>query len=190
MPKYTAQIILSLGANLTSAVGAPLETLLAAVKSLQEHGAVIRKLSEYYHTPAFPAGNGPDYINAALRCSIDWSPEQTLKVMHEIENDMGRARTQRWGQRTLDIDLIAYDDLVLPTAKTHAHWRALPLAEQMKQTPTELILPHPRLQERAFVLVPMADVDPDWMHPVLGVTVRQMLDALPQADKDAVRMVQ
>lgn len=190
MPKYAAHIILSLGANLTSAVGPPLETLRATVVSLQNHGAVIRVMSECYHTPAFPAGNGPDYVNLALTCSAPWLPDQALEVLHEIEHEMGRARTKRWGQRTLDIDMIAYDDLVLPDAQTHAAWRALSLDAQMTQTPSELILPHPRLQDRAFVLVPLADIAPDWMHPVLGLTVRQMLYALPQAAKEAVRVVQ
>jgi 2-amino-4-hydroxy-6-hydroxymethyldihydropteridine diphosphokinase len=189
MPKHAAHITLSLGANLTSRIGPPVETLRAAVRALEKQGAVIRSASKYYHTPAFPAGNGPDYINAALLCAAPWSPDHALEVLHDIEHEMGRARTQRWGQRTLDIDMIAYDDLVLPDLQTHARWRALPLAEQMTQTPDELILPHPRMQDRAFVLVPLAGIAPDWVHPVLNVTVRQMLDALAQADKDAVRMM-
>jgi 2-amino-4-hydroxy-6-hydroxymethyldihydropteridine diphosphokinase len=187
MPKHAAHIILSLGANLTSAVGKPVATLAAAADMLKKQGVVIRAISEYYHTPAFPAGNGPDYVNAAIACSVEWSPTQTLDILHEIEDKMGRARTQRWGQRTLDIDMVAYDDLVFPNAVTYMHWRSLSLADQMKQTPPELILPHPRIQDRAFVLVPLFDIAPDWHHPVSGQTVRQMLDALPQADKDAVR---
>lgn len=187
MSKHSANIILSLGANLASIIGGPADTLVAAVKSLKKHGAVIRAASQYYHTPAFPAGNGPDYVNSAISCSVPWTPQRTLEVLHGFEDDMGRARVQRWGQRTLDIDLIAYDDLVLPDAETHARWRALPLSDQMTRTPSELILPHPRVQDRAFVLVPLAEIAPDWIHPVTGASVRQMLDALPQADKDAMR---
>ena len=110
--------------------------------------------------------------------------------MHEIENEMGRARTQRWGQRTLDIDLISYEQIVLPDGQTHARWRALPLAQQMTQTPKILILPHPRMQDRAFVLVPLSEVAADWRHPVLGKTVSEMLDALPQGDRDTVQVAQ
>lgn len=190
MIKHWANINLSLGANLASFVGTPMETLAEATNLLEKHGAVIRKLSKMYHTPAFPAGNGPDFVNAAASCDVMWSPDRTLEVLHEIENDMGRARTQRWGQRTLDIDLISYDQMILPDADTHARWRALPLAQQMAQTPESLILPHPRLQDRAFVLVPLSDVAPDWMHPILGKTVNEMLDALPQQDKDAVKVAQ
>lgn len=190
MTKHWANINLSLGANLTSHVGGPAQTLAAALEELEKCGLVIRLTSRMYHTPAFPAGNGPDYVNLAASCDVTWSPERTLEVLHRIENDMGRARTKRWGQRTLDIDLISYDQLVLPDAHTHARWRALPLAEQMTRTPEHLILPHPRMQERAFVLVPLAEVSPDWTHPILGDTVQQMLQALPQADKASVRVIE
>ena len=66
----------------------------------------------------------------------------------------------------------------------------LALDDQMKHAPDQLVLPHPRLQDRAFVLVPLADIAPDWMHPVLGLSVLQMLDALPKEDKDSVRLAQ
>tara|TARA_R110002094_G_scaffold35997_1_gene48446 strand:- start:264 stop:719 length:456 start_codon:yes stop_codon:yes gene_type:complete len=151
---------------------------------------MIRATSSFYHTPAFPAGNGPDYVNAAVRFSADWTASETLCNLHVIEAEMGRERVQRWGQRTLDLDLIAYGDLVLPDLSTHARWRNLSLEAQIGQTPGELILPHPRMQDRAFVLVPMADIAPDWVHPILGRSVQQLLDALPQAQKDEVQALQ
>jgi 2-amino-4-hydroxy-6-hydroxymethyldihydropteridine diphosphokinase len=107
--------------------------------------------------------------------------------LHDIETRFGRRRAQRWGMRTLDIDLLAMGDSVLPDADTQDRWRNLPPDAQIGATPGELILPHPRLQDRAFVLVPLADVAPDWVHPRLGLTVRDMLAALPQADRDAVK---
>jgi 2-amino-4-hydroxy-6-hydroxymethyldihydropteridine diphosphokinase len=88
--------------------------------------------------------------------------------------------------RTLDLDLVSFGDRVLPDTSTYNQWRTLPSQEQMKQAPDRLILPHPRLQDRAFVLVPMADVAPDWYHPVLGLTVREMVAALPVDDIAAV----
>jgi len=89
--------------------------------------------------------------------------------------------------RTLDLDLLAVGDSVLPDAFVQARWRDLPLAAQIGHTPDQMILPHPRLQDRAFVLVPLADVAPDWVHPSTGATVRQMLAALPQEDRAGVQ---
>jgi len=75
---------------------------------------------------------------------------------------------------------------VLPDAATQAAWAALPPAQQIARTPDRLILPHPRLAERAFVLVPLAEVAPDWTHPVTGRSVADMLAALPEGDRTAV----
>ena len=186
----TNEVLLAIGANLTSSVGPPAETMGAAVSALEEKGAAIRGISAFYSTPAFPVGNGPDFVNAAAKVCADWTPERFLEVFHEIEASMDRVREKRWGQRTLDIDLIACGDSVLPDAKTHAKWRALPLADQMEQTPSELILPHPRLQDRAFVLVPLADVAPEWRHPVLGLTVTQMCAALDEKARQEVRRLE
>jgi 2-amino-4-hydroxy-6-hydroxymethyldihydropteridine diphosphokinase len=77
-------------------------------------------------------------------------------------------------------------DSVLPDAATQDRWRLLPSEAQIGSTPDQLILPHPRMQDRAFVLVPLADVAPDWVHPRTGLSVRQMLAALPAEDRDAV----
>ena len=152
----------------------------------------MRRLSRFYHTPCFPPGAGPDYINAAAEIGIAGGPEDALALLHKIEAafDRDRACGQRWGRRTLDLDLLAAGDAVRPDAETHARWRGLPLEAQMREAPDELILPHPRLHERAFVLVPLADVAPDWVHPVLGLSVTQMCGALDPADLAEVRAVQ
>ncbi|MGJ8547112.1 MAG: 2-amino-4-hydroxy-6-hydroxymethyldihydropteridine diphosphokinase [Sulfitobacter sp.] len=182
-------ILLAIGANLGSKFGAPAQSIVLAFKELANRGAVIRDISPLYSTPAFPVGNGPDYVNAAASFTVKWSAARIMEVFHEIEFEFGRERQQRWGQRTLDIDLIAIDDLVLPDLQTHKQWRDLPPDAQLVQTPDQLILPHPRLQDRGFVLVPLADIAPDWRHPVLGKTVRQMCDALPdEAKKGVVRL--
>ena len=180
---------MALGANLTSSVGGPADTLRAALKCLEIQGAVIRTVSSFYSTPAFPTGKGPDYVNAVAEISADWSASEALAHMHAIEAQMGRERGVRWGQRTLDLDLIGHGDLVLPDAQTHAEWRNLPLDQQMTRSPDQLILPHPRLQDRAFVLVPMADVAPDWVHPVLCKSVQELLNTLPKAQRDEVKAI-
>lgn len=189
-PKSASRILIALGGNLTSAIGSPEQTLRAALVMLKNRGAVIRNVSPCYHTPAFPAGTGPKFTNAAAELSADWSPAQTLAVLHAVEADLGRERSVRWGERAIDLDLIAHGEQVLPDLETHAQWRNLVLSDQIERTPDTLILPHPRVQERAFVLVPLADIAPEWSHPVLKLTVQEMRDALPADDLAGVRPVE
>jgi 2-amino-4-hydroxy-6-hydroxymethyldihydropteridine diphosphokinase len=176
----------ALGGNLEGDFGPPEATLRAAIAAIDARIGPIAAQSPLYRTPCFPVGAGPDYVNAAIRLDLDASPAPLLAALHAIEADHGRARAQRWGMRTLDLDLLAMGDRVLPDPATHAAWRALPADEQRLRAPDELILPHPRLQDRAFVLVPLADVAPDWVHPVLGLTVTALRDRLPPADLAAV----
>jgi 2-amino-4-hydroxy-6-hydroxymethyldihydropteridine diphosphokinase len=89
----------------------------------------------------------------------------------------------------VDIDLIAHGQDIAPSRAVFDQWQALSLEEQQQKWPQELILPHPRLQDRAFVLVPMAEVAPDWVHPVFGKTTLEMLNALPEnLRKEVVRL--
>ncbi len=183
-------VLIALGANLPLATATgdnpPQETLRAALQALAAAGFTIEEVSRFYRTPCFPPGAGPDYVNAAARLGTDLPPRAVLDRLHAIEADYGRERHQRWGMRTLDLDLIAVDDQVLPDHETWAHWAGLAPQDQPQRTPDRLILPHPRLADRAFVLVPLADVAADWVHPVTGRTVRQMCDALPAGDLDGV----
>jgi 2-amino-4-hydroxy-6-hydroxymethyldihydropteridine diphosphokinase len=182
-------VMVALGGNLPFEGLPPEETLQAALAALPEEGISVQAVSRFYRTPAFPAGTGPDYVNAAavLLVRPQSDAASVLKGLHRIEARFGRERVVRWGRRTLDLDLLAYGDSVLPDAETQARWRLLPPEAQVGQTPDRLILPHPRLQDRAFVLVPLADVAPGWRHPLTGQSVAQMLQALPQADRDEVQ---
>lgn len=182
-----AKCLIALGANQSSPAGPPCETLQAAVQAMVERGAQVLAQSAFYKTPCFPAGAGPDYVNAAV--AVEWalSARGVLDVLHAIEAEMGRARSTRWASRPVDLDLIAVGDVVAPNEETHAQWRDLPLADQMTRTPEELILPHPRMQDRAFVLVPLMDVAPDWRHPLLNKTVRQLCNALLASDRQEVQ---
>ena len=183
------QVLIAIGGNQPFG-GKPPEFLVqTAVSRLREAGFVVEAVSKTYRTPCFPKGAGPDYVNGAVRLTVaaEVSAQDVLSVLHKIEADNGRERIKRWGARTLDLDLVAYDDLILPDAATFHHWLDLPMEEQLRIAPEELILPHPRIQDRAFVLVPLADVAPDWHHPVLGQTVRSLLAALSDQDRAEVR---
>ncbi|MDB5658830.1 MAG: folK [Cypionkella sp.] len=177
--------LIALGANLDFGKMSPMETIRAALAELVRRGVQITCASKLYQTPCFPAGAGPDYINAAAAITLrhDTSPAEILACLHDVEAEFGRERLQRWGMRTLDIDLLALGESVLPDRNTHMHWQSLSPDDQRRLAPDQLILPHPRLAERAFVLVPLNDVAPGWQHPITGLTVAQMLAALPRQDR-------
>ena len=178
--------LIAIGANIPSPEGCPARTIEGALQLLSDGPGHIEAVSRFYRTPAFPPGAGPDFVNAAATLRMPGGEEAVLAQLHAVEAHFGRARVVRWGQRTLDLDLIAVGQAVLPDPATFRHWHGLDPAAQRERSPDRLILPHPRLQDRAFVLVPLAEIAPDWRHPVLDQTVREMLDALPPGDVDTV----
>lgn len=158
-------ILLGLGANLPSSAGPPIATLEAALVRLQSAGVKLAALSHWYRTAPVPASDQPWFVNAVARVETRLDPLALLAVLQEIERDFGRRRATPNEARTLDLDLLDYDG-------------------QVVRAPG-LVLPHPRLHQRAFVLLPLREVAPDWRHPVLGETVSMLIARLP-ADQIAV----
>lgn len=187
----SSECLIALGGNLPLGDLMPYQVIDACQENLAAEGFSDINCSGYFVTEAFPPGSGPDFVNAALRAK--WpgrgpaAAEAALAALHATEARFGRSRAQRWGPRTLDLDLLAFGDLVLPDGATQDRWRALGADAQRSAVPERLILPHPRLQDRAFVLVPLAEVAPGWRHPRTGATVATMRDALAPEARAGVR---
>jgi 2-amino-4-hydroxy-6-hydroxymethyldihydropteridine diphosphokinase len=148
-------ILVALGANLPSPVhGGPVATLTAALAALVEQGIDVVQRSRWYETAPVPASDQPWYVNGVVAVATHLAPAPLLTRLHEIEAAFGRVRTVANGPRIIDLDLLTYGDRV-----EHG-WP---------------VLPHPRLQERAFVLLPLRDIAPAWRHPSTHLTLDQML---------------
>ncbi|MCB9991301.1 MAG: 2-amino-4-hydroxy-6-hydroxymethyldihydropteridine diphosphokinase [Rhodospirillales bacterium] len=160
-------IFVALGANLPSQFGSPFETLHAAKKAMQRREITIIAESQTWLTAPVPVSDQPWYHNEVVRIETALSPYELLEVLQEIEEEFGRVRTVRNAPRVLDLDLIAYDREIL--------------------NKPALIVPHPRMHKRAFVLLPMREVAENWEHPVMGVSLNDLIMNLPQ-DQQAVPM--
>lgn len=187
VPQIATNALVALGSNQARREADVTEVLCEAVKALERRGVVIRAKSRFFSTPCFPKGAGPDFVNSAIAVSDVQDAASFMSLLHEVEADFGRVRQNRWGQRTLDLDLIVLGGTILPDAETLQTWIDLPLEQQAKVAPDRLLLPHPRVQDRSFVLVPLMDIAPDWIHPLTGLSVRQMHDALSFDDRASVK---
>lgn len=179
-------VYLAFGTNENKNFGHIHEVIEASYGLLQDKYLRILKFSPFYKTPAFPVGNGPDYVNSVIKAETSLSPDDLLSALHEMENQLGRVRQKRWGARVIDIDLLDYQGQILPSRKIYQKWYDMSLELQKTTWPDDLILPHPRLQDRGFVLVPLRAVAPDWRHPVTGEKIDTLI---AQIDNDELKQI-
>jgi 2-amino-4-hydroxy-6-hydroxymethyldihydropteridine diphosphokinase len=157
-------VFLGLGSNVGDREG----NLDRGLRLLGERGFRVNASSSLYETePVGGPRQGP-FLNMVVRGETALEPEALLAACLRTENDLGRVRDVRFGPRTLDVDLLLYGDLV-------------------RDAP-DPVLPHPRLHERLFVLVPLAEVDPRLRHPRLGLTAEEMRDLCPDTSRVALHL--
>lgn len=159
-------IIIALGANLPSCVGEPAETLSAALTELMIHGISLLSVSSLYQTPAWPDPTEPPFLNAVASVKTDMLPRALLQLLHQVEAKLGRVRSRPNAPRTLDLDLLAYN--------------TVSIADE------GLRLPHPRIAERSFVLVPLSEIAPQWVLPGTGQIAAELLASRPGAERAAI----
>lgn len=152
-------ILIGVGANLPSDAGSPLETCEAALKHLGRLGVTVTARSPWYETAPVPVSDQPWYVNAVAVAQTSLTPAGVLAALHLTEAAFGRVRSAVNAARSLDLDLLAYGDVV--------------------RTEGAPLLPHPRMHERAFVLFPLRDLAPGWRHPTLGETAQDLAARLP-----------
>ncbi|MBT3237935.1 MAG: 2-amino-4-hydroxy-6-hydroxymethyldihydropteridine diphosphokinase [Rhodospirillaceae bacterium] len=162
-------IIVGIGANLASPEhGAPGDACIAAVQALAEAGLTVIQQSPWYESAPVPVSDQPWYVNGVIEVQTSLSPKDLMGLLAATEQRFGRIRTVRNEARVLDLDLIAYGERV----------------ETGDGEETQaLVIPHPRLHQRAFVLLPLADILPDWRHPVTGLGAVEMTAALPDGQE-------
>ncbi len=135
-----------------------------AISLLEENDLKIRKCSSMHETEAWGVKDQPRFINMAVEAETDVSPEELLTLIKRIESDMGRLPEKKWGPRLIDIDILMYDNIVMNGG--------------------DLSIPHPLMHERKFVLVPLSEIAPQKVHPVLRRTIRELLGRIASAPED------
>lgn len=159
-------VALSLGAN----VGEPRTTIARALKLISASpGLRLRAVSSYWRTPPIGYVDQPDFTNVAALFDCERSPERLLDRLRAIERLLGRRVRQKWREREIDIDIVLFGDRVVD----------LP----------DLVVPHPEMHRRAFVLAPLAEIAPDMVHPLLGRTISSLLEQVAEYDRTSKEVV-
>lgn len=146
-------IYIGLGSNLPSYAGPPLDTVKTALTRMPHFGIKVRQVSHWYESEPVPVSDQPWFVNGVAEVETALEPAAVLNVLLEVEREFGRERGELNAARPLDLDLLDYAGMILDEGLT---------------------LPHPRLHERAFVIMPLRDVAPHWVHPVLGMDISSL----------------
>jgi 2-amino-4-hydroxy-6-hydroxymethyldihydropteridine diphosphokinase len=161
--RASAPILIALGANLpTERHGPPRAALESALAELARRGVRVVRRSRWYESAPVPPSDQPWFVNGVAEVETSLGPEALMQLLHEVEAAFGRVRREVNAPRTLDLDLIAYGELVRGEGEPPP------------------VLPHPRMAGRAFVLLPLAEICPGWRHPVLGRTIAELVSDLPK----------
>lgn len=147
-------VYIALGSNL----GDREENLRTALKHLEAKGVRVVKVSTFIETEPYGVTDQPGFINAVCQVATELPPLELLRLLLSIEQEMGRVRLRRWGERNIDLDLLLYEDTVLESE--------------------ELTLPHPDMHNRDFVLLPLAELAPEVVHPLLGKNIFSLKNEL------------
>ncbi len=143
-------IYIALGSNLENKE----ENILTAYKKLEEHGIKIKNKSSLLRTKPYGVTDQPDFVNSVIEVETTLNPLELLEELLTIELEMGRKRLRHWGERNIDLDLLLYKDEVLDTEK--------------------LVLPHPDMTNRDFVMLPLAEIAPEEVHPLLKISFKEL----------------
>jgi 2-amino-4-hydroxy-6-hydroxymethyldihydropteridine diphosphokinase len=162
-------ILIGIGSNLDGPWGSPHETVRRAVTSLNDPPLRLLTASRAIVSAPYGRTDQPDFVNAAAEIDTALEPQALLEHLHAIERSAGRQRTLHWGPRTLDLDLLDYHGIVIDGAGE---------ADGAYERGRALVLPHPGIPDRAFVLQPIAEIAPHWHHPVFGETALTLLQRL------------
>ncbi len=128
---------------------------------LPELGLTVLRRSGWYESAPVPASDQPWYVNGVVRAATDLSPQEVLSRLHGVEADLGRARSELNAARSVDLDILSIGKIIL-------------------DGPEPPIVPHPRMASRAFVLLPLAEIAPDWRHPITDVPISELIRRLPR----------
>jgi 2-amino-4-hydroxy-6-hydroxymethyldihydropteridine diphosphokinase len=176
-----SQTLIGLGGNCPSAWGDPSETLRCALAMLNGGGVGVVDVSRFYETAAVGQAGQRPYVNAVARIETAMPPEALLRHLKEIERTSGRRGGSPWGSRTLDLDILDYKSRI-------ENWRGT-LPRYAKAGAKPLVLPHPWIEKRPFVLRPLLDVAPDWRHPVTGRSAKALWRAVADSREGRVMRV-